>query len=135
MDRRVGWLVLGVTVVALTTAAQLYLSGSILVGVSLAGLATVGGILVILARPATPRPREAQVAGGGDLAAFLRTHGVWAIAYFISGAMIFFGLWVLSDLYLSRRAPMFPSSMIQPALVCLALGLSVFLISNHKTRE
>jgi hypothetical protein len=134
MDRRAVWLVLAVAVIALATTAHFYLSGPILVWISLGSLVIVGGGLVALLKSPAPAQSAPRTANSVDWSNFLRTYRIWAIFYFISIAMVFFGLWVLNDLYLSGNGEMFPRSMATPAIASLVLGFALFALSNHKTR-
>lgn len=134
MERKVVLLSLGLLTATLTTTCHLYLSGPWLVGASIAGLVIVGGVLVALAKSGLSFPETGQTTRGGEFRAFPRVNSIWGFAYFLSAAMMFFGLLVLSDRYLSRREPMFPEAILEPAMVSLALGLALFSLSDHKRR-
>jgi hypothetical protein len=135
MDRRAVWLGMAVAVIGLATTAHLYMSGPIVTWISLGSLVFVAGALFVILKSLAPVQSSPQPANNQEWGAFFRTHRVWAIAYFLSMTMIFFGLWVLNDLYLSRNGEMFPRSMAQTAIASLVFGVVLFALSNHKTRE
>ena len=135
MDRRVVWLGVAVAVIGFATTAHLYISGPTLTWISLGSFVIVAGVLVALLKSPAPAQNAPQQASSQDWGTFFRTYRIWAIAYLLSMAMIFFGLWVLNDLYLSGNGEMFPRSMVRPAIASLVLGVVLFALSNHKTRE
>lgn len=135
MDRRAVWLVLGVAVMAVATTAHFYSTGAALLWIRLASLVIVGGALAALIKSSANVGSETRPEITSDLSKFLRTYHVWAVAYFLSGLMIFFGLWVLNDLYLSPKSQTFSHAMSEPAIASLVLGLALFALSKHKTRD
>lgn len=135
MDRRALWLVLGVATMALATTAHMYTTGLALMWIKIVSLVIAGGVLVMLLKSPSQVQSKFPSTGSSDLRSFLRIYRFWAITYFLSSAMIFFGLWVLNDLYLSENGQVFSRSMTEPAIACLVLGLALFALSNHKTRE
>lgn len=61
--------------------------------------------------------------------------GPWKAIYFVSVVPIFFGLWILYDIYLSKSSRVFPDSWGQFGISILSFGVLLNLISASFYRK
>jgi hypothetical protein len=131
MPRRVSLaIVLGVLVIAFGLAGRAYLSGAASLLAQIVSLLLVGGILISVI----------SVNGGDDYRAadvpeWFASMSAWKIIYCVSVVVSFFGLWVLTNLYLSKGDPIFPHSFAGPALIGSVVGIGLFLVASWRLNK
>jgi hypothetical protein len=123
-------IVLSVLVIAFGLAGRAYLQGAASVLAQIVSLALVGGILIF----------AVSLNGGDDYRAagvpeWFATMSAWKIIYCVSVVISFCGLWVLTNLYLSKGEPIFPSTFAGPALIGSMVGVGLFLVANWQLNK